>query len=86
MVYDNFLQHFTKLFNNFFLLAKKNNIIIEKGIEWLKFFQSKEISINLQLLKIKNEINYNDKINDFVINIYKNHIPSNFYNEIYKKS
>ena len=74
------------IFNNFLLLAKKKNILIEKGIEWLKLLESKEININLKSIEIKKENNILNNINDFLINIYKKHIPINFYNEIYKKS
>ena len=78
-----FTEEFMSLFNNFFILAKKNNILIENGVEWLKLFENKEINISY-LSKKEYEKVILDKINDFFINIYKNHIPNFFFEKIYK--
>ena len=83
---DIFVELFTKSFNNFFLLAKRKNIIIEKGVEWLKLLENKEFNLDSQTLKEKEKTIVSDKIIDFLINIYKNNIPINFFGEIYKKS
>ena len=83
---NKFIEEFFSLFNNFFIIAKDKNIFIEKGIEWLKLFESKEININFSKLEEQLQNDYIEKIINFLINIYKNHIPLDFYNEIFKKS
>ena len=72
---DNFVEKLKNLFNNFYESSKKQNIYIERDELWLKLYENKTI-----------DNNYNKFIDSFLINIYKNHIPKHFINEIYKKS
>ena len=83
---NKFIDKFITLFKNFFIIAKNKNIFIEKGIEWLKLFESREININFSKFEEQLQNDSIDKIINFLINIYKNHIPLDFYNEIFKKS
>ena len=87
-IYDsNFVEELIELFNKFLSTAKKQNIYIEKDELWLKLFENKDINKNSELYNNKLENTYINKYIDFfLINIYKNHIPKYFYNEIYKKS
>jgi len=84
-----FIEELLNLFNNFFMKAKKQNIFIEKGEEWLKLLENKEINkeINKDYRLCNQKYgNYLENIIDFLIKIYKKHIPKHFYDEIYKKS
>ena len=69
---DIFVELFIKSFNNFFLLAKRKNIIIEKGVEWLKLLENKEFNLDSQALKEKEKIIASDKIIDFLIKLLIN--------------
>ena len=75
-----------KLFNNFFELAKQQNIFIEKDSLWLQLFQNKRINQNIQISNDETENGTLDRLINFLVNMYKNHIPQFFYNEIFKNS
>ena len=81
-----FVDEFIHLFNNFFDSAKSLNIIIEKDEIWLKLFENQEIKINFQTKEEKNADSTIDKINNFLLDMYKYNIPKYFYNEIFKIS
>ena len=83
-----FIDEIIILFNKFLNLSKQKNIFIERDVHWLKIFENQKIdnNENLELYADKPDKQPIDKIIDFLICIYKNHIPKCFYNEIFKKS
>ena len=80
---EKFVENLINLFKEFFLLSKKLNIFIIIDEFWLKLFKNKEFSQNLESNSEKNSL---DKINNYLIGLYKNQIPKYFYNEIFKVS
>ena len=81
-----FIDEIIKCFKMFLETIKKQNIFLEESEQWLKLLESKNIIKNEDsLININKNYSF-DKMNDFLINIYKNNIPKNFYNEIFKTS
>ena len=78
----NFIEKLINMFNNIYVTAKNQNIFIKKDI-FLKLYENKEITN--ESYSESEEIPL-DKLNNFLVNLYKNHIPKNFYNEIFRKS
>ena len=79
-----FIEEIFKLFNNFFELAKNQNIFIEKDELWLKLFENRKIK-NIEIIE-ESESCTKEQIYNFLIDMYKNNIPKKFYDEIYKIS
>ena len=77
-----FNNELIKLFNNFFEQAKQQNIFIEKDSLWLQLFQNK----STQICNDETENGPLNRLINFLIKMYKNHIPQFFYNEIFKNS
>lgn len=74
------------MFNNFFEQAKQQNIFIEKDSLWLQLFQNKRYNQYIQICNDETENGPLNRLINFLIKMYKNHIPQFFYNEIFKNS
>jgi len=81
-----FNEELINLFNNFFELAKQQNIFIEKDSLWLQLFQNKKLNQNIQIFNDETENGPLDRLINFLIRMYQDHIPQFFYNDIFKNS
>ena len=83
---EDFIDNFINVFNEFFSLSKKLNIFLIIDEFWLKIFENKYYYQNLENNEFNNEKISLNRINNFLIGLYKNKIPKYFYNEIFKIS
>ena len=87
IINDDFVGLLINLFKEFYESLDQLNIIIKEQEFWLKLLENNSPNDSLELLGNLSYMNSIENINDFLINYsYKNNIPNNFYNEIFKKS
>ena len=83
---DKFIEHLINLFNKFYERATNINIIIKENTLWFKLLQNTSINNSFEFLE---DIGYQNSIKiitSFLIQVYQNNIPKNFYSEIFKRA
>ena len=70
----NFMKEILTLFKNLKEKIKNKNIIIQKDIIWLKILENSLINYKLE------------DYNKFLLKMYKNQMPKDFFDEIFRKS
>ena len=80
---NKFIEKLINMFNNNFLYSKSHNIFIEKKEIFLKLLENREIDQNYFNNSENNPLN---KLNFFLVDIFKNHISKKFFYEIFKRS
>ena len=83
---NDFIENLIDLFNNILQNFDKEKFIIKKSLIWLKLLKEISPKDSFDLLEDESYQDCIEKITEFLIGIYKEEIPKNFYGEIFKRS
>ena len=83
---DDFIENLITLFNDIFENFDNKNFIVKKNVIWLKLLNIISPEDTFDLLEDESYQGCIEKITEFLLDIYKENIPKNFYGEIFKRS
>ena len=83
---DDFIENLIVLFNEIFENFDGKNFIVKKNVIWLKLLSEISPKDSFDLLDDESYKGCIEKITEFLLDIYKENIPKNFYGEIFKRS